>query len=121
MHHAVTYHRDRMRRPSYFILAALLDGPLHGYAIAERAAELSEGRVRLGAGTLYGALNRLTEEGLVVERGEEVVGGRRRRYHEITDAGRDAVVAEAARLRSAAGVVERRAAALSPRTAGGAA
>jgi DNA-binding PadR family transcriptional regulator len=97
-----------MRRPSYFILAALLDGPLHGYAIAARAGELSEGDVRLSAGTLYGALDRLAAEGLVEEAGEEVVQGRRRRIHRLTDAGRDAVVAEAGRLRSAAAAVDRR-------------
>jgi PadR family transcriptional regulator PadR len=35
-----------MREPSYFILASLIDGPLHGYAILNRVGELSEGRVR---------------------------------------------------------------------------
>jgi PadR family transcriptional regulator PadR len=47
-----------LRPASYFVLAALLDGPLHGYAIAARARELSGGEVRLTAGTLYGALER---------------------------------------------------------------
>ncbi len=102
------YRPVAVRRPSYFILAALLDGPLHGYAIAARAGELSGGDVRLSAGTLYGALDRLAAEGLIVEAGEEVVQGRRRRFHRLTDAGRDAVIAEAARLRAAADVVDRR-------------
>ena len=52
--------------PSYFILAALLDGPLHGYGIIKKTAKLSDGRVRLAAGTLYGALDRLAEQGLVL-------------------------------------------------------
>ena len=41
-----------MREPTYFVLAALLREPLHGYAIMKRAEELSEGRVRLATGTL---------------------------------------------------------------------
>ena len=53
-----------MSTASYFILAALLDGPRHGYGIIKQAAELSDGRVRLAAGTLYGALDRLTGRGL---------------------------------------------------------
>jgi DNA-binding PadR family transcriptional regulator len=97
-----------VREPTYFILAALLDGPLHGYAIAARARELSGERVRLGAGTLYGALNRLVEEGLVVEQSEEVVSGRRRRYYAISDGGRSAVSAEAERLHDAAAAVRSR-------------
>jgi len=97
-----------MREPTYFLLAALLDGPLHGYAIAQRAQELSGGRVRLTAGTLYGALDRLTSEGLVEVEREETVNGRPRRYHRITGGGREAVAAEAAHLRAAARAVEAR-------------
>jgi DNA-binding PadR family transcriptional regulator len=111
-----------MREPTYFILASLLDGPLHGYAIAERARELSGGRVQLAAGTLYGALGRLVSEGLISEGPEETVAGRRRRYHEITDAGKDAVAEQAARLRASAAAVESRLPrATAARTAGGAA
>ena len=55
-----------MQEPTYFTLAALLEGPLHGYAIIARARELSDGQVRLTAGTLYGALDRLSGEGLAL-------------------------------------------------------
>jgi DNA-binding PadR family transcriptional regulator len=104
---------------SYFILAALLDGPLHGYGIIKRAAELSEGRVRLAAGTLYGALDRLAERGLVLPGREEVVEGRTRRYYRLTEPGAAALAAEAARLEQAARVVTRRSrsAATTPRPA----
>ena len=68
-----------LRESTYFLLAALLDGPLHGYAIIARAEELSDGRVKLAAGTLYGALDRLLGEGLVAVEGEEIVSGRARR------------------------------------------
>jgi DNA-binding PadR family transcriptional regulator len=97
-----------LRPASYFVLAALLDGPLHGYAISTRASELSDGNVRLTAGTLYGALDRMAARGLVEIEGEETVDGRLRRYYRLTDAGRDAVVAEADRLAAAARVVQAR-------------
>jgi DNA-binding PadR family transcriptional regulator len=97
-----------LRPASYFVLASLLDGPLHGYAISTRAAELSEGEVRLTAGTLYGALERMAARGLVEVEREETVEGRLRRYYRITGGGRDAVVAEADRLASAARVVQAR-------------
>lgn len=97
-----------MREPTYFVLAALLDGPLHGYAIVQRARDLSDGRVRLSAGTLYGALDRLTGQGLVAEHAEEVVNGRRRRYHRITASGQAALAEEADRLAAAAHAVRTR-------------
>jgi hypothetical protein len=46
---------------TYFVLASLIDGPLHGYGIIKRATEISDERVRLTAGTLYGALERLLD------------------------------------------------------------
>jgi PadR family transcriptional regulator PadR len=73
-----------MREPTYFVLASLLDGPLHGDAIIQRAGELSGGRVRLVTGTLYAALDRLTAEGQVELVREEIVNGRARRSHEPT-------------------------------------
>ena len=91
-----------MQEPTYFTLAALLDGPLHGYGIIKRVQELSEGRLRLTAGTLYAALDRLTEAGLVAVEREEVVEGRARRYYLLTTAGRETVAAEATRLGPAA-------------------
>jgi PadR family transcriptional regulator PadR len=95
-----------LRPASYFVLASLLDGPLHGYAIASRARELSDGAVRLTAGTLYGALERMAAQGLVQLDREEVVDGRLRRYHRLSDQGREAVVREADRLAAAARVVQ---------------
>lgn len=97
-----------IREPTYFLMAALLNGPLHGYAIAQEAAELSEGRVRLTAGTLYGALDRLVKQGLLEETGEELVDGRKRRSYGLTSGGRAALLEEAARMRSAAETVEAR-------------
>ena len=73
-----------MREPTYFILAALLRGPLPGYAIMKRAEELSGGRVRLATGSLYRALDRLTAEGHVELVSEELVAGRVRRTYGLT-------------------------------------
>lgn len=96
-----------MREASYFILASLMGGQLHGYGVAKRSEELSDGRIRLSSGTLYGALDRLVNEGLVEVAGETVVTGRRRRNYQITDAGRTAAVAEVARLQAASEAVAR--------------
>jgi len=91
-----------MREPTYFVLASLLDGPLHGYAIIQRTAELSDGRVRLATGTLYTALDRLTAEGYVELVREEIVNGRARRSYGLTRSGAGALRAEATRMAEAA-------------------
>jgi DNA-binding PadR family transcriptional regulator len=108
-----------MTAASYFILAALLDGPLHGYGIIKQAESLSGGRVRLAAGTLYGALDRLAEEGFILADRQEVVEGRMRRYYRLTEDGGHALHSEAARMEQAARVVTRRSgsAATTPRLA----
>jgi PadR family transcriptional regulator PadR len=96
------------RPPSYFALAALIDGPLHGYAMARRAGELSGGTVRISTGTLYAVLDRALGEGLV-EAGERYVeGGRERRDYALTLAGRQALEAETERLASAVQTVSAR-------------
>jgi PadR family transcriptional regulator, regulatory protein PadR len=94
-----------MREPTYFVLASLLDGPLHGYAIIKRAEEISGGRVSLAAGTLYTALDRLTGEGYVTLVSEEVVNGRNRRSYGLTEDGATALRSEAIRMAEAARVV----------------
>jgi PadR family transcriptional regulator, regulatory protein PadR len=87
-----------VREPTYLILLALSDGPLHGYAIVAEVSEISAGRTRLGPGTLYTALDRLAHDGLVSVSGEEVVDGRHRRYYELTDSGTTALSDETQRL-----------------------
>lgn len=91
-----------MREPTYLILVALGAGERHGYGITQDVAELSEGRVKLGAGTLYGALDRLVAEGTVVATRTETVDGRLRRYYALTEEGERSVRTEtAARLATA--------------------
>jgi DNA-binding PadR family transcriptional regulator len=76
-----------LREPTFLILAAVAPGPLHGYGIVRAVEGLSDGRVRLRAGTLYAALDRLVGEGSLGVDHEEVVDGRLRRYYRITDDG----------------------------------
>jgi PadR family transcriptional regulator len=96
---------NEMRAPTYYLLASLLPGPLHGYAIIKRTAELSGDRVRLATGTLYTALDRLTAEGYVHPVREEIVNGRARRTYGLTEAGVAALQAEAQRMAEAATLV----------------
>lgn len=76
------------------IMAVLADGDLHGYAILADVRDLGCGGVRLGTGTLYGALERLQDNGSVLPVAEDVVDGRTRRYYRLTDLGRTALVSE---------------------------
>jgi DNA-binding PadR family transcriptional regulator len=98
----------RLREPSFFILTALAQRPLHGYGVMKSVGELSDGRVRLGAGTLYAALDRLTADGLLAVDREEAVGGRLRRYYRLTDIGAARLASEVAVLRAAASVAAAR-------------
>jgi DNA-binding PadR family transcriptional regulator len=85
---------------SLHIALALLDGELHGYALMSRVAELSDGAVRMGPGTLYGTLNRLVGDGLIEETTDRVPRGdsERRRYYQLTASGRVVAVGELRRL-----------------------
>lgn len=87
-----------MREPTFWILTALVDQPRHGYGVIQTAEALSEGQVRLQAGTLYAALDRLAAQGLVAIDREETVEGRPRRYYRLTDDGAAALAEETARL-----------------------
>lgn len=85
-----------MREATFLILAALADQDLHGYGIIGEVKELSGGRLKLGPGTLYGTLDRLSDQGLIEPKGTEVVDGRLRRYYGITGTGLDAIRSEVA-------------------------
>lgn len=98
-----------MTEQALLILASLTPGERHGYGIAGDVADLSGGRVTLTAGTLYGALNRLTEEGLIAQTREEEVGGRRRRYYRLTGRGETVLAEETTRLRAIADALTARA------------
>lgn len=79
----------------YYILISLYK-PLHGYGVIQNVEKISSGRVKLGAGTLYGAINTLLGRGWIVEYGES--GERGKKQYVITDSGKQAVEWEIARL-----------------------
>ena len=107
-----------MQEATFLILTALADGTQHGYGIITEVTQISAGRVRLRAGTLYTALDRLRADGLVAVDGEEVVEGRLRRYYRLTPHGAEVLAAEAARLQANATAALTR---LRPGLSGGAA
>lgn len=90
-----------LREPTFFILLSLSPGPRHGYAILKKVEELSEGRVRLSTGTLYGAIKRLLNAGWIRRVDDPQPPGtrRERKAYALTEQGRRALNAEIARLR----------------------
>jgi len=93
------------------ILVCLADGERHGYAIKREIAERTSRRLDLGPGSLYGAIKKLTGDGLIEEsdhRPEAHLDDERRRYYRLTAEGRTVLKAEAARLRSLVELAESR-------------
>jgi DNA-binding PadR family transcriptional regulator len=77
----------------YYILLALVE-PMHGYGIMQQTAVLSKDRLRLSAGTLYGALASLLDKGWI----EQLPGAGRKKDYRITPAGREVLEQELLRL-----------------------
>jgi len=99
---AVTPESQLPLAPATFqILLALVDRERHGYAIMKEITTRTDGAVQLGPGTLYGALKRLLESGLVEkgsERADPELGDDRRRYYKLTKLGLRVARLEARRL-----------------------
>jgi DNA-binding PadR family transcriptional regulator len=87
-----------MQEATFLILTALAAGSQHGYGVITDVREISGGRVRLRAGTLYTALDRLRADELITVDREAIVDNRLRRYYRLTPAGGKRLAAEAARL-----------------------
>jgi len=85
---------------SMALLVTLGGGDLHGYALLREVEERSGGTLRPGTGSLYAALQRLMDEGLIIESPERPgdADDARRKYYRITGRGRTAVVEEARRM-----------------------
>jgi len=81
---------------TYYILLALFR-PQHGYGIMQQVEEMSAGRIRLAAGTLYGALSAMTDKGWIIQL--PVEDGSRRKDYAITEKGIKVLVNEVLRLR----------------------
>jgi PadR family transcriptional regulator len=93
-----------MQEATFLILTALAAGSQHGYGIITDVEQISKGRVRLRAGTLYAALDRLRTDRLIDVDREEIVESRLRRYYRLTPTGAERLAEEADRLRSNANV-----------------
>jgi len=93
-----------MQEATFLILAALAAGSQHGYGIITDVEQISKTRVRLRAGTLYAALERLRTDKLIDVDREEIVESRLRRYYRLTPSGAERLAQEADRLRSNAHV-----------------
>ncbi|MET7951255.1 PadR family transcriptional regulator [Micromonospora zamorensis] len=103
-----------LREPTFWILTALAGPPMHGYGIIREVAALSEGRLSLRPGTLYGALDRLVDAGLIEADREEVVDGRQRRYYRLSTTGNATLAGETERLRRNVKAATARLGALAP-------
>ena len=103
----------------FHILLALAGGRKHGYAIMKEVAADGGGFLRMGPGTLYGSLQRMTAAGLVeeIEEAHDTEEDERRRYYRLTGAGRRALGGEVARLRQALSAAKRKGLPASARTA----
>lgn len=84
----------------YYILLSLME-PMHGYGIMQNVEQLSNGRVKLAAGTLYGAISTLLEKGWITALPGEKDS--RKKEYQITALGRQALQAELLRLRELLG------------------
>ena len=93
----------------FYVMLSLADGEKHGYAIMQETTALSDGKFRMGPGTLYTTLQRLLDTGLI----EEVAGKRstedsRRRYYRLTGRAKSLLESELARMDSAVRMARRR-------------
>jgi DNA-binding PadR family transcriptional regulator len=89
-----------LREPTFLLLLSLSPGPKHGYAILKEVEALSEGRVRLSTGTLYGAIRRLLDDGWIrrVDDPLPETGKRERKAYTLTELGQRVVNAEIERM-----------------------
>lgn len=91
-----------LREPTFLVLVSLAVGKKHGYAIMKDVEQLSSGRVKLSTGTLYGALGRLLDQGLIerVPTEEDEDTGRPRKAYVLTRHGRRVLETEMTRMQS---------------------
>lgn len=95
-----TQHGQPMTETTYFILLSLAPGPGHGYAILKDVQKLSQGRVTLSTGTLYGGLKRLLEMGWIERTDDPAANnnGRERKLYRLTQLGQAVLDGEIERL-----------------------
>lgn len=95
----------------FHILLALADGSKHGYGIMKEVETITDRRIKMGPGTLYGTIKRMLTAGLIVETGDRPdpeLDDARRRYYKLTGFGQDVLTAEAQRLSDLVLVAQRK-------------
>jgi PadR family transcriptional regulator, regulatory protein PadR len=97
-----------LRDASYFALAALVDGPAHGYAILQSIRSLTEETTQMAVATLYGTLDRLHADALIEVISEDIIDGRARRTFAISDGGLNALHLETQRREASTEAVRAR-------------
>lgn len=83
----------------YYILLCLYDRPNHGYGIMQDSEKLSEGTVKIGSGTMYGATSNMMKKGWIRETLSDSPEDRRKRLYELTSEGRQVLEEEIIRLK----------------------
>lgn len=90
---------EPMSESYYYILLCLAKGANHGYGIMQMTERLSRGDVTIGSGTMYGATGNMIKKGWIQEIFSNEPGQERRRLYQLTEAGRETLRGEIARLR----------------------
>jgi DNA-binding PadR family transcriptional regulator len=93
---------------TFFILLSLVPGAKHGYAILKEVDELSAGRVRLSTSTLYGALDRLLNQGWIARVDDEPTDRRGQKSYQLTELGKQIFQAETERMAALVTASQRR-------------
>lgn len=101
---------EPLTEATLYILLSLTAKPLHGYAIMQQVAEMSEGRIHFSTGTLYGALKRLLEQNWIerVDDGTTEENGRIRKAYQLTEIGKSILNGEIKRLEALTALAQRR-------------
>lgn len=83
----------------FYILLCLYAEPRHGYGIMQEAARLSDDKVKIGSGTMYGAVSNMLKKGWIAETTSDDPNDSRKRLYQLTEEGRKILLAEIERLR----------------------
>lgn len=82
----------------FYILLCLYEKPLHGYGIMQEAARLSDGNVKIGSGTMYGAVSNMLKKGWIEEMENEDPNDSRKKLYRMTLDGKEVLITEIERL-----------------------
>ena len=83
----------------YYILLCLYNGPNHGYGIIQDTLDLTDQRLKIGSGTMYGAISNMMKKGWIIERIDQLNEYNRKRLYELTIEGRNILIEEIQRIK----------------------